>query len=380
MKRSLLLMVLLVAGCGVGTVEPDGNVPVDAGTFDAAIAFDAGASDGGTAVADAGVDPGLADGGQPDAGDEDAGSDDAGVGDAGAPDAGASDAGLSDAGVLGDAGVPTCTAAGIPGSCLDISVCTGTRKPTPGLCPGPSAIQCCTPRYAVACDPNEVQQPNDGLTESPSTDDCPAGMVRVSTFCIDRYEASLVEVLAGGSTRPWSPYENPGTRTVRAVSLAGAVPQGYVDQLQASRACEEAGKRLCTDTEWLRACRGSSNSTYPYGNSRQPGTCNDARASHPVIELYGTTDAWIWSHLASPCLNQLPSSLDRTGSNAGCVTEDGVFDMMGNLHEWTDDPAGTFRGGYYVDTAINGNGCLYVTTAHAVSHWDYSTGFRCCAD
>ena len=35
--------------------------------------------------------------------------------------------------------------------------------------------------------------------------------------------------------------------------------------------------------------------------------------------------------------------------------------------------------GYYVDTVINGNGCLYATTAHATSYWDYSTGFRCCA-
>jgi formylglycine-generating enzyme required for sulfatase activity len=54
--------------------------------------------------------------------------------------------------------------------------------------------------------------------------------------------------------------------------------------------------------------------------------------------------------------------------------------MMGNLHEWTADPAGTFRGGFYVDTTINGAGCLYRTTAHVASYWDYSTGFRCCAD
>jgi hypothetical protein len=52
---------------------------------------------------------------------------------------------------------------------------------------------------------------------------------------------------------------------------------------------------------------------------------------------------------------------------------------MGNLHEWTADPNGTFRGGFYADTAINGEGCLYATTAHNRSHWDYSTGFRCCA-
>ena len=43
-------------------------------------------------------------------------------------------------------------------------------------------------------------------------------------------------------------------------------------------------------------------------------------------------------------------------------------------------PEGTFRGGFYVDTMINGPGCLYATTAHNVYHWDYSTGFRCCAD
>ena len=53
---------------------------------------------------------------------------------------------------------------------------------------------------------------------------------------------------------------------------------------------------------------------------------------------------------------------------------------MGNLHEWIDDPAGTFKGGFYVDTVINGEGRLYTTTAHNVYHFDYSTGFRCCAD
>ncbi len=39
-----------------------------------------------------------------------------------------------------------------------------------------------------------------------------------------------------------------------------------------------------------------------------------------------------------------------------------------------------FRGGFYADTKINGEGCLYRTTAHGFTHWDYSTGFRCCAD
>ena len=36
--------------------------------------------------------------------------------------------------------------------------------------------------------------------------------------------------------------------------------------------------------------------------------------------------------------------------------------------------------GHYVMGALNGPGCLSVTTAHDVNHHDYTTGFRCCAD
>jgi hypothetical protein len=40
--------------------------------------------------------------------------------------------------------------------------------------------------------------------------------------------------------------------------------------------------------------------------------------------------------------------------------------------------SGTFRGGYYLDTHINGQGCEYKTGAHNARYHDYSTGFRCC--
>jgi hypothetical protein len=273
---------------------------------------------------------------------------------------------------------PTCTANAIPGSCLDVAACKDTRSPTPGLCAGSASIECCTPRFAdsIACDPNAAPLPNACLTEEAGDPGCPAGMAHVATFCVDRFEASLVHT--DGSAV--SPYVHPGTTAVRAVSLRGAVPQAYISQVEASAACTAAGKRMCTDTEWLRACQGPTMTTYPYGNTREPGVCNDARTMHPAIELYGTSDSWIYSHLDSPCLNQEANGLQHTGALTGCITTEGAFDMMGNLHEWTADPAGTFRGGYYVDTVLNGNGCLYATTAHDVSYWDYSTGFRCCAD
>ena len=269
-----------------------------------------------------------------------------------------------------------CTAAGVPGSCIDVATCYGSRTATAGACSGPANIECCTPRYAIACDPDAIPEPNACLAEEPGQGGCPNGMLRVDTFCVDRFEAALVT--DGGIA--WSPYFPPAGVKVRAVSLRGAVPQAYISQLEASAACVAAGKRLCTDAEWLRACQGPSGFTYPYGNTREPGTCNDGRATHPAIELYGTSASWIYSHLDSPCLNQEAAGLLPTGDKTGCVTVEGAYDMMGNLHEWTADPAGTFRGGYYVDTTINGNGCLYATTAHDVSYWDYSTGFRCCAD
>ena len=296
--------------------------------------------------------------------------------DAAAPDASVElDAAVDDGGAAtdaaagDDAGVP-CSVGGVPGECIDVALCAGDRAPTPGHCPGPAEIQCCTPRDGAACDPEAHPLPNEGLVEEAGEGGCPAGMVRIDgTFCIDRFEASL---------EGWSPYWNPGGEPPRAASLRGAVPQAYVSGSEAAAACEAADKRLCTDEEWLRACQGPDETTFPYGDERQPGVCNDARARHPAVEYFGTSDAWIWSELGHPCIDQLPDSLDPTGANEGCVTAEGVFDMMGNLHEWTSDPEGTFRGGFYVDTELNGPGCLYRTTAHDTAHWDYSTGFRCC--
>jgi formylglycine-generating enzyme required for sulfatase activity len=223
---------------------------------------------------------------------------------------------------------------------------------------------------ATRCDPAVHPLPNAGLEEDAGTDGCPAGMARVEAFCIDRHEASLEN---------WSPFHNPGNRKLKAQSLRSAVPQGYISGEQAARACKEAGKRLCTDAEWLRACRGAANCRYPYGDRRIPGVCNDSRRVHPAHELF-PGDPNPFAKIGHPCINQLPESLSRTAERPGCVTPEGVHDLMGNLHEWTADPKGAFRGGYYVDTRINGEGCLYRTVAHGTSHWDYSTGFRCCAD
>jgi hypothetical protein len=216
---------------------------------------------------------------------------------------------------------------------------------------------------------------------------CPAEMALVDgRVCVDRWEASLVERTQDGE-RPWSPFApvDGYERYVRAVSMPGVTPQGYISGRQAAAACAASGKRLCAADEWEQACRGPNNTTFPYGAARRRRVCNDdVRAVHPVAEIGALLDieaGELWrSAMNNPLINQLPNSLLPTGERGACTNGYGVFDMVGNLHEWVDDPEGTFRGGYYMDTERNGDGCRYATTAHSFKYHDYSTGFRCCMD
>jgi formylglycine-generating enzyme len=210
-------------------------------------------------------------------------------------------------------------------------------------------------------------------------------------FCIDLYEASLVRRAADGATE-----DLPGNRGVDgleaqivAISRPGVKPQGYIRGTQAKTACENAGKRLCRREEWLSACRGPDDTQYPYGDERKADVCNDRfkyLTDHPVVNLYRKElgpDAdprgmWTPRWMNDPRLHEMPLTLEPTGSHRQCTNEYGAFDMVGNLHEWIDDPNGTFLGGYFMDTFQNGEGCSYRTRGHEFEYRDYSIGFRCC--
>jgi sulfatase modifying factor 1 len=216
---------------------------------------------------------------------------------------------------------------------------------------------------------------------------CPSEMALVAgRVCIDRWEATVLAIEPSGP-RALSPFEplDAIRAPLRAVARPGVAPQGYISGRQAESACRGAGKRLCTAREWELGCRGPERTQFPYGPKRRSRVCNDdVRARHPVMEAAsreGLDGERIWTdgmNLSS--INQLPDSLEVTGARTQCMTSDGLFDMVGNLHEWVAEPDGTFRGGYYMDTSKNGEGCSYQTTAHDFEYHDYSTGFRCCAD
>jgi len=209
-------------------------------------------------------------------------------------------------------------------------------------------------------------------------------MARIGNrFCIDRFEAALIEVLPNGDERPFDSFSAVEGHVVRAVSERGVYPHGYVSEVQAKDACARSGKRLCKADEWRQACMGPRHTTFGYGNARVAGRCNDHGTSPMISVMQLRVDRpqdWTHDKMNDPRLNQAPSTLARTGDHASCTNGYGVYDMVGNLHEWVDDPDGTFQGGYYLDTHVNGDGCTYRTTAHGPAYHDYSTGFRCCAD
>jgi formylglycine-generating enzyme len=137
----------------------------------------------------------------------------------------------------------------------------------------------------------------------------------------------------------------------------GAIPRTGVTYQQAETACAERGKRLCSELEWERACKGPRNLTYEYGDRYQPATC-------------GT---------GSP-IRALPS-----GYRFSCRSEFGVHDLHGSLWEWTSSPWGRGQGDARVTTR-GGNGPdgeLVGRCANAQGQYpsqkNAETGFRCCS-
>ena len=242
-------------------------------------------------------------------------------------------------------------------------------------------------------------------------------MVRVARrFCVDRFEAVLLDAatgqhisefyppskkLASFVEKTWEkerfswgdpddqavplpllpPWEKARDFEPRAASKKGALPNGYTTGKLAALACKNAGKRLCTLDEWRTACRGEADLPFPYGDKYAQGKCNVFREGHPAMELHNDASQ---GH-SDPRLNQVKvngkSLLRRTGETTSCASkweDDAIYDMVGNLDEWIDDPEGTFVGGFF--SRSKKDGCQSIITAHPYEYFDYSTGTRCCAD
>jgi hypothetical protein len=195
---------------------------------------------------------------------------------------------------------------------------------------------------------------------------------------------NVVTMFAFEATR----YDATGTdhgfdSTRRPCSLAGKQPWTNVTKEEAEAACEKtgAGWRLCTAAEWVDACNGSGNTTFPYGNTYDGTKCNGFDFTAPA-----------------------PAATVATGAAAMCISDlsaaagDELFDMSGNVKEWAITGAATtsatgpyeLRGGAYdiasfIDNSVTpaatrapGLQCDASTPAPTVPVRLPSVGFRCC--
>ena len=148
--------------------------------------------------------------------------------------------------------------------------------------------------------------PSPAEAETTHVRGCPSEMARIARYCIDRWEIGTVDKTTGEALSPYYPptpalvsevwrgwliereqlgdaaaramplpplseLQRGGRFEPKAVSRPGAIPQSYLSQVLARRACENAGKRLCTQDEWVSACKGKAGAKYPYGGSYRQG-------------------------------------------------------------------------------------------------------------
>jgi hypothetical protein len=140
----------------------------------------------------------------------------------------------------------------------------------------------------------------------------------------------------------------------------GAIPTTNVTREEAQRLCGTRGKRLCTELEWERACKGPDNSRYEYGSVYDPRVCGAGVAAETTARR--------------------PS-----GERPVCRSAFGARDMHGGAWEWTDSSWGrgvakdrvVTRGGGDASGELTSR-CAY---ASPLSSDDRSpvVGFRCCA-
>ena len=142
---------------------------------------------------------------------------------------------------------------------------------------------------------------------------CPNDMAYVSSaggFCIDKWEAS----------RPDATDSSMGSDTSMAISQAGVIPWVSISQIDSRTACNNAGKRLCSDEEWLAAANIQGQVYYlPTNLAVSPYYCVTDSSTYCLGHSYSAGDA---------C---------NTGNKTGCVSKEGVYDMVGNVWEWTNE-------------------------------------------
>ncbi|WP_394820565.1 formylglycine-generating enzyme family protein [Pendulispora albinea] len=159
----------------------------------------------------------------------------------------------------------------------------------------------------------------------------------------------------------------------------GSTPVVYIDWCDAYAYCAWAGKRLCgrigkdgltlgqssdpRASQWTFACSAGGSRNYPYGNSYEPGKCND-----------GTT------------MPRYLAAIDEYSQCTGGV--EGLLAMSGNAYEWENAcdywachvRGGSYQGGRNPDA--DSFSCKVPAQRDGFNRRNRANdvGFRCCSN
>jgi len=159
-----------------------------------------------------------------------------------------------------------------------------------------------------------------------------AKVVQIGAFYIDRFE-----------------FPN----RLKAADDTPQIPVAKANWKAADEACQTRDKRLCTEDEWEKACKGPGNWIYSYGDTYDTEMCGSGVDENYVI-----------------------------GERETCVSGYGVWGMSGGPREWTNTPTGSkgqrrvVKGGLRSNNE-RGSRCAFAVDESA-GYADSTLSFRCC--
>ncbi len=145
-------------------------------------------------------------------------------------------------------------------------------------------------------------------------------------------------------------------------------PVVYVTWFGAWHFAEHYGLRLPTEFEWEKAARGDTGYDYPWGDTITGNNANYVNSGDPWDN--GTTPVGYY--------NGYNGTIDSPSPY-------GVYDMCGNVNDWTDSWFGTtnrfIRGGAWNGHSYDDDLCSWYRNTHYNPTYNYCIiGFRCAKD